>query len=154
MLKPSRSDLLPGSPVCGERIRKLVILGDCGEIIDCSQGSPVEGVGKSLVLSRFWLHGGRSGEVSSLKVDSRKVCNSRANSGREISDRFLDLCRVVVGFELINPCYPTERIGQVIREYEGNQGLLEEVDMNRTKGIDSSLKLLVLYKEEQRLAHD
>ena len=42
----------------------------------------------------------------------------------------------------------------MIREYEGNQGLLEEVDMNRTKGIDSSLKLLVLYKEEQRLAHD
>ena len=45
VLKPSRSDLLPGGTVGGECRCKLIILGCCREISDCGQGSPIEGVG-------------------------------------------------------------------------------------------------------------
>lgn len=155
MLKSSRSDLLPGRTVCSERRCKLVILGRCGEVSDRGQRSPVEGVGESLVLDWLWLHRGRSGEVGSLEIGGREVCNSRTDIGGEINDRFLDLGGVVVGFELINPCDPIERrIGRVIRESEGDQGLLEEVDMGRTKGVNSGLKLFVLCKGKEGLAHD
>jgi hypothetical protein len=41
-----------------------------------------------------------------------------------------------------------------MRGYEGNQGLLEKVDVGGTKGVDSSLKLFVLCRNKQRLAHD
>lgn len=109
MLKPSRSDPLPGSSICGESRRKLVILGGCGKFSDGGQRSPIECVGKSLVLDRFWLHGSGGGEVGSLEVGGCEVCDSRSNDGGEINDRFLDLGRVVVGFKLVNPCNPIER---------------------------------------------
>jgi len=118
VLKPGRGNLFPGGTVRGECRRKFVILGGCGEISDRGQGSPVQGVREGLVLDWFRLHGGRSGEVGSLEVGSREVRHSRANGGGEISDRFLDLGRIVVGFELINPCDPIERgVGQGIREF-------------------------------------
>ena len=155
MLKPSRSDLLPGSAVCSERRGKLIILGGCGEICDRVQRSPVESVGESLVLDWLWLYRGRSGEVGSLEVGGREVCDSRANGGGEISDRFLDLGRVVVSFGLVNPCDPIERrIGPVIRKSQGDEDLLEEVDMGRTKGVDPSLELFVLCKDERRLVYE
>jgi len=86
MLEPGGGDLLPGSTVFSERRRKLVILGGCGKISDRGQRGPVESVGESLVLDWFRLHGGGSGEVSSLKVGSREICNSRANDGGEIGN--------------------------------------------------------------------
>jgi len=109
MLKPGRSNLFPGSTIRGERGREFVILGGCREISDRGQGSPVESVGKGLVLDWFRLHRGRSGKVGSLEVGSREIRYSRANGGGKIGDRFLDLGRIVVGFELINPCNPIER---------------------------------------------
>jgi hypothetical protein len=86
MFEPSRSDLLPGSTVCSDSRRKFVILGGSGEISDCVQRSPVESVGEGLVLGWFWLHGSGSGEVSSLEVGSREICNGRSNDGAEIGD--------------------------------------------------------------------
>lgn len=86
MLKSSRCDPLPGSAVCGDCRCKFVILGGRGEIGDCIQGGPVESVGESLVLGRFWRHGGRGGEVGPLEVSGREVGNSRADGGGEISD--------------------------------------------------------------------
>ena len=86
VLEPSRGDLLPGSAICSECRRKLVVLGGRGEIGDRSQGSPVEGMGESLVLNRFWLHRGGSREVGPLEVGSGEVGNGRANGGGEIND--------------------------------------------------------------------
>ena len=102
------------------------------------------------MLDWFWLHGGGSGEVGSLKVGSREVCHGRSDDRGEISDGFLDLGRVVVCFELINPCGPVGgRIGRVVRGYRGNKGLPEDADVGRTKGIDSSLELFVLCRNRQ-----
>ena len=86
VIEPGRSDLLPGSTIRGDCRRKLVILGGCREVGDRDQGSPVESVGESLVLDRFWFHRGRSREVGSLEVGSREIGNGCANSRREISD--------------------------------------------------------------------
>lgn len=74
------------------------------------------------MLDRFRLYRGRSGQVGSLEVGSRKVCDSGTNGGGEIGDRFLNLSRVVVGFELVNLCDPIKRrIGSLLREIWGSE---------------------------------
>ena len=41
-----------------------------------------------------------------------------------------------------------------MRGYGGIQGLPEDADVSRTKGVDSSLELFVLCGNRQELAHD